>query len=152
MTLKCEIQNRPAQHTLSVRVRTSVGELSAMMGEVYGAIAQYLGQAGRCPAGAPYGAYYNMDMEDLDVEIGFPVDAEMSAQGDIKPGLIPAGKVATCTWTGPYDQSAPAYEELTAFIAEQGAEATGVAYEYYLNDPGEVPPEELQTEIVFPLK
>ena len=46
----------------------------------------------------------------------------------------------------------PAYEALSAWIEENGYEPTGVAYEFYLNDPGEVPPEELMTQISFPLK
>jgi effector-binding domain-containing protein len=47
---------------------------------------------------------------------------------------------------------APAYEELTQWISGHGYEATGTAYEFYLNEPGKVSPEQLQTRIVFPLK
>jgi effector-binding domain-containing protein len=93
-----------------------------------------------------------MDTEDLDVEIGFPVARALPANGEMHPGQMPAGRYATCVWTGPYDQSAPAYEALTQYISEQGCEPTGLVYEFYLNDPGEVPPDQLQTEIVFPLK
>ena len=38
-------------------------------------IAQYLAEQSEQPAGAPFVAYYNMDMQNLDVEIGFPVTA-----------------------------------------------------------------------------
>jgi effector-binding domain-containing protein len=37
-------------------------------------------------------------------------------------------------------------------MEENGYQPTGVAYEVYLNDPDETPPEELQTQIAFPLK
>jgi effector-binding domain-containing protein len=122
------------------------------MGRVYAKIMQYLGEAGQFPAGPPYGAYYNMDMDDLDVEIGFPVGGALPGRDEIQSGEMPAGQYAACIRTGAYDQSAPAYEALATFICEQGHEPTGLVYEFYLNDPGEVPPEELQTEIVFALK
>ncbi len=51
---------------------------------------------------------------------------------------------------GGYDTVGPAYEALSDFVKEQGYEDTGIAYEYYLNDPNEgVVPE---TEIRYPLK
>jgi effector-binding domain-containing protein len=65
---------------------------------------------------------------------------------------IPGGKLAQCLYIGPYNKIEPAYNALTEWVKENGYEATGVAYEFYLNDPGEVAPEELLTQIVFPLK
>ena len=44
-----------------------------------------------------------------------------------------------------------AYNALAAWVEAEGHTPTGVAYEFYLNDPGEVAPEEIQTEIAFPL-
>ena len=152
MSIKCEILDRPAQLTLSVRSRANVADLPVLMGQVFGAIMQYLGEAGQFPTGAPYAAYYNTDMQDLDVEIGFPVAPALPGKGDIRPGQIRAGKAASCVHVGPYEQFERTYGALIAYIADQGLEATGVSYEFYLNDPGDVPPEQLQTQIVFPLK
>jgi len=152
MSYKCEVREQPAQATLAVRTRTSVQELPQVLGQTYGAIAQYLGELGEQPVGPPFTAYYNMDMQDLDVEIGFPVARELPGRGDIQAGEIPGGKVATCLYTGPYSDIEPAYNALFQWMEENGYEATGVAYEMYLDDPQETPPEELQTQIVFPLK
>ena len=122
------------------------------MGQAYGAIAQYLGGLGERPAGPPFTAYYNMDMQDLDVEIGFPVSRKVAGEGDILACELPAGKIATCIHVGPYSELTPAYTALSEWTEAQGYEATGVAYEFYLNDPTQTPPEELMTQIVFPLK
>jgi effector-binding domain-containing protein len=62
------------------------------------------------------------------------------------------GKVATSLYIGPYEDCGPAYEELAQFVKDQGYEATGVAIEYYLNDPSQPPFEEAQTRIVLALK
>jgi len=112
---------------------------------------QYLTDIGAYPSGAPFAAYYNMDMEDLDVEAGFPVPKMLTGKNDITPGEIPAGKYAVCLHVGPYGEAAPAYNVLMDWIKENGYTPTGVAYEFYLNDPSQTPETELQTKIMLPL-
>lgn len=152
MTYKCEVKEQDAQLTLSIRTKTSVQDLPQLVGKSYGAIAQYLGELGAYPAGPPFAVYYNMDMQNLDVEIGFPVSKKFPNKGDIKASEIPSGKFASCLYTGPYNEIEPAYNELSQWIKDNGYEASGVAYEIYLSDPGQTPPEELQTVISFLLK
>jgi effector-binding domain-containing protein len=152
MTYKCELVDQTAQPTLSIRTTTSIKELPQELGKAYGAIGQYMGELGEQPAGAPYAAYFTFTMESMDIEIGFPVGGSLPGKGEIQSGDIPAGKIAQTIYTGPYNKIEPAYNALTAFVEQQGYEATGVAYEFYLNDPGEVAPEELLTQIVFRLK
>jgi effector-binding domain-containing protein len=150
--VRCELSEFPAQFTLSVRTRTSVSELRAVMGRVFGSIIAYLSELGVCPAGAPYAAYFNMDMDDLDIEIGVPVASALEGRGEIRSGTIPAGRAASCLYIGPYSGLEPAYAALADFVAQNGLEVMGVAYEFYLNDPSAVPPDDLATRIVFPLK
>jgi effector-binding domain-containing protein len=152
MDYKCEIKELQAQPVLSIRARCAVQELPKLLGISFGAIAQHLGSLGENPAGAPFVAYYNMEMQNLDVEIGFPVAHSFSDQGNIQPNQIFGGKFATCLFVGPYSDVGPAYDALTQFVKAQGCEATGAAYEFYLNDPQTVQPAELQTQIYFPLK
>jgi effector-binding domain-containing protein len=152
MSFECEIKEQPAQHSLCVRTRTSLEKLPESIGRYICAIAEYLGQIGEQPACAPYVAYFNMDMADLDVEIGFPVVKKLPGKGEIKPGMIPGGKVGTCMYFGPYTEMPPAYEALTKLVAEKGLEPTGVSYEFYYNGPMDTEPAGLQTLIMFPLK
>lgn len=152
MTYPCELLEKPAQPTLAIRTRTAVSDLPAVLGKAYGAIASYLGEIGEQPAGPPFAAYHNMDMQNLDVEIGFPVAKSLPVRGDIQVGEIQGGQYAACLYTGPYGDIEPAYKALSAWIEEQGHKPTGVAYELYLNDPALFPPEELQTQILFPLE
>ena len=152
MRNKCEIVEQHAQTTLVVRTRTAVGNMPQVLGEAFHGILNYLGETdGKC-IGAPFVAYYNMDMDDLDIEIGFPVSKKLPGKGEVQSSEIPAGKQATCLYVGPYNQIEPAYGVLMKYIQEKGLTPTGVAYEFYLNDPGETPESELQTKIAFPLK
>lgn len=152
MSEQIQLTEAKEQPVLSIRTKTSVAKLPEEIGRAYGAIAAYLKELGEASAGAPFTAYYNLDMDDLDVEMGFPVSKPLAGKGEIKASVIPAGKQASCVFKGPYLQMTPAYEALTAWVAEQGLEPTGISYEHYLNAPGEVPDEELLTKIVFPIK
>lgn len=152
MAHRCEVKEQSPQPTLVIRTRASVQELGQVLGQAYGAIAQYLGELGEEPGGPPFAAYHNEDMQDLDVEIGFPVARQLPGRGDIQAGEIPGGNVATCLHVGPYSEIEQAYDALSFWVEENGYEPTGAAYEMYLNDPDETPPEALQTLVMFPLR
>ncbi len=152
MKYECKIIEQSEQPVLTIRTITAVENLPAFFGEAYGKIVRYLAEMGEAPAGMPYGAYYNMDMKALDVEAGFPVAKTLPEKNDIKSGSIAAGKFGVTVHIGSYDSVEPAYDALTAYIQQQGYEPSGIAYEYYLNDPNEDPKVEPQTEIRFPLK
>ena len=152
MTFKCELSKRAAQPTMSVRTRSAVQDLPEILGEIFGKIAQYLGVQGAQPIGPPYVGYYNMDMQDLDLEIGFPVSQAIQGEGDIQSSAIPEGQYATCLYTGPYSDIEPAYIALTQWVEEQGHQTAGAAYELYLNDPAQTAPGKLQTQILFLLE
>ena len=150
--LKIELIEQKAQPVLSIRTRTAVEKLPDLIGPGYMKIMEYLQELGEEPAGVPYTAYYNHDMEDLDVEIGFPVGKKLPGKGEIKAGEIPAGKMVAAMYRGPYSEMNQPYDEMAEWIAERGYEPTGVAYEYYFNSPAEVPERELLTRIVMPVK
>jgi effector-binding domain-containing protein len=152
MSYNPELVEQAPQPSLSIHTTTSLKNLPQELGKAYQAIAQYLGQLEEQPAGAPYAAYFTWDVKEFDVEIGFPVSRPLPEKNEIKATQLPGGKLARCLYTGPYKEIEPAYNALTEFVKQNGYEATGVAYEFYLNDPGEVEPEELLTQIVFPLK
>jgi len=152
MSYNFEVKEQPPQPTLSIRTRSSVQDLPQILEKSFGAIAQYLGELGESPIGPPFTAYYNRDMQNLDVEIGFPVSKKIPGKEDIKACEIPGGKVATCLYIGPYSEMEPVYNDFSQWIKDNGYEETGIAYEFYLNDPREIPHQEPKTRILLPLK
>jgi effector-binding domain-containing protein len=116
MEYTCSLHKQEPQPTLSVRTHVPAKNLPQAMGAAYGAIAQYLGELGEQPSGPPYCAYYNTNLQDLDVEIGFAVGEELAGKGEIQPGEMPVGMMASCLFTGPYVEMEPAYEALAAWI------------------------------------
>ncbi len=151
MKSSIEVVQTESQPILCIHKTCRVEELPLIIGPAYGQIIGIMAKQGEQPSSAPYVAYFNMDMQALQVEIGFPVSKDLQSDGDVEAGVIPAGKSIACLYTGPYSEMAPAYDNMGKFAAENKYELTGVAYEYYLNGP-ESPPAELQTRIVMPIK
>lgn len=147
-----EIKTLPAQPTLVVRTHAPVKQLGQVVGAAFGAVIQYLGELGEQPAGPSFAVYYNSDMQNLDMEIGFPVARALPGNGEIQAGEIPAGRYATCLYTGPYSNFAEAYAALSKWLEEQGQRVTEVAYEMYLDDPSITPHDRLRTILMQPLR
>jgi effector-binding domain-containing protein len=152
MVYQCELLQKDTQPVLSVRTRTPVYELKNFLGEAYEMIMQYVAELGEEFAGPPFAAYYNMDMQDLDVEAGFPVAHQLPGKGRIQSTEIPAGNYAATIHIGPYAEAEKAYAELNEWVIKQGHQPTGIVYECYLNDPNEIPEDQLQEQILYQLK
>mgnify|MGYP000854129502 CR=1 FL=1 len=146
-----EILNTPEQPALSIRTRSSVDKLPMVIGESFAKLAGYLGSLGEHPSGVPFVAYHNMDMADLDVEIGFPVAAPLPGREDIQYAPVPAGKRVFCMYLGAYSEMAPVYDEMASWITANGYTPVGTAYEYYYNGP-DCPTAQLLTQIAMPVK
>jgi len=152
MTFDLKVEEQATQPVLSIRTKTPMENLPAIIGDSYGKIMKYMTELGAQPAYAPFTAYYNLDMQNLDVEMGFPVAGQFADKDDIKAGQIPSGQIVSCMYKGAYSEMEAPYKEIMQWIEEQGYEPTGVFYEYYYNSPAEVPESELLTKIVIPLK
>jgi effector-binding domain-containing protein len=152
MAYTFDVVETQAQPALAIRTVTSVDHLPQDIGKAYGAIIAYLTEKGEQALGPAFVAYYNMDMQKLEVEIGFPVAKEIAGNGDILAVHLPAGRKATCMYKGPYKDMAPTYAAMNGWMSDNGYVPTGVVYEFYYNSPEEVPESELLTKIEFLLR
>lgn len=150
--MKIETTTRAAQKVLYIRTRTSLEQITAAFDDSFGRITAYLTELGEQPTGGPYGAYYNDDMENLDVEMGFPVSRELPGKGDIQFREIPAiDHAITGTHQGSYNSLDRTYAPLYQHISENKLAMTGPHFDFYINDPGTTPEGELMTEVVIPV-
>jgi effector-binding domain-containing protein len=147
-----QIVETEEQPVLSVQTTTSAVNMPNVVSKVYGSILNCISECGEEPLGPAFIAYYNMDMENLFVEIGFAIEKEMPGKGDVTLRYIPAGKKAIAFHRGAYQEMSSLYEKLATWISQKGYEPTGVVYEYYYNSPQEIPESELLTKVEFLLK
>jgi len=90
-------------------------------------------------------------LRNADVEVVIPVSGAIPDHNEIACYELSGGPMARITHKGPYEKSATAYKRLFAWIAENHKKIAGPTREVYLNDPKQVPPEELLTEIYAPV-
>ncbi len=152
MPYKCEVTFRYIQLALTIRTITRLQDLPKVMEKSLRKIKEHLAKFEEEPTGPPFAAYYDMSMDSFDVEIGFPVSRAFAETGNIQTSVIPGGKIASCTHTGPYTGISKAYQFLSNWVKENGYETKEVVYEIYFNDPAVTPPQELTTQIFLLLK
>ncbi len=152
MSYQLKMSRLEDQPAMILRTHTPISTLPAVIGDGYGKISAFIAREGLQPCRYPYVVYHNMDMNDLDVEMGIPVEATLPGDGQVVGSLFRGGPAATCFYTGPYAGLAEAYGAIDQWVESEEFELAGVAYELYYNDPAVTPPEELQTLIAYPLK
>ena len=86
-----------------------------------------------------------------DVEVVIPVAKAVEGKGDIACYELPGGQMARIVHKGPYEKCAPTYKKLFEWIAENHKKVVGPTREVYLNDPKQISPEEILTEIYAPI-
>ncbi len=81
------------------------------------------------------------------------LQAPILAEGDVRPGAIPAGTYVVAHHQGPY----PTLDAAWAWIYDTWLPSSdlqlvdGIAFELYLNDPEEVTPDQLRTDLYIPV-
>ncbi len=145
----------PAQSYIYVEREVPYGpEIGPAMGSALGEIFGFVGQNGLTPLAMPMSVYTGMDPEILRFQGGVIVSAEDAAKasGNIKAGELPAGDALTITHVGAYDKLGDTHKSMWAHIAEYGMEVGMPIWEIYVDDPENVVPEKLRTEIYCALK
>ena len=132
--------------------RGSYAQMPAKINEFMGAFFRQ----GLMPQGSFFAMYLNapaeVKEEDLLWRLGFPVAADAAVAVPLQRGECRAAKIAVYVHAGPYDKVSGSYAKVFAFIGDQGLKPSGPCIEKYLNNPMQVKPEELRTEISVPVE
>jgi effector-binding domain-containing protein len=147
------IQDRAAQDYAGIKetvtMETIGGAIGGRLSELFG----WLTANGIEPAGAPFVRFLVIDMmSDLRIEVGVPVSESVTGDGNVQPGVLPAGKYAVIRHVGPYDGDdglIPSNAALQEWAKKQGIEfdmretpegdAFAARFEQYLTDPSQEP-------------
>lgn len=71
----------------------------------------------------------------FDFEISVPVAAPVAPVGRVRPGQLPATRVARTTYSGPYEGLGAGWGELRAWIAAEGHTPGPDMWERYITGP-----------------
>jgi effector-binding domain-containing protein len=153
MPYDVDVMDVAPQTIAATRVHTSLSRIGSDIGAGFGSLMRALSREDIAPTGPPLIVYHDVidDTTDGDLEVCVPIGGSLADGGDVYGRELEGATVVTTVHHGPYEQIAPAYHTLTAWISEHGHDVAGPPREIYLNDPRMVPVEELLTRVEFPI-
>jgi effector-binding domain-containing protein len=153
MLEKPNVTQTAAQLTAAIALTIPRGEIRRVMGPGISEVMATLVAQGIAPAG-PWLTYHRrMDPKVFDFEIAVPVAKEVAESGRVRPGTLPAAKVARAVYVGGYEGLGAAWGELDAWIAANGHQPRGDLWECYVAGPESGPDSsKWRTELNRPLR
>jgi AraC family transcriptional regulator len=107
--------------------------------------------------GAPLGIFYDnpqkVDPKRTKYEVCVPVAAsvETDSTDEVISKQLPEQTVVYAVHRGPYKTVGESYGKIEEWMKKEGYKAAGPYREIYFNDPREVAPEDLKTELQIPV-
>ena len=147
-----EITHSPAQLTAVIRFTIPRAEIQRVMGPGITELMAAVRAQGIGPAGPWFCQHFKMDPATFDFEISVPVKAPVTPVGRVKPGQLPATKVARTVYHGPYEGLEAAWGEFDSWIKANGHKAAPNLWECYVAGPESGPdPAKWRTQFNRPL-
>jgi len=127
--------------------------ISKAMGKAFEDVMDFIQSHGMALTGPALSAYYSFDPDTVEFRAGFFVSAEdaKKAEGGIKAGMTPAGRVVNFIHTGPYTRLGESYQAMMGWLQQHGLELGAPTWEVYIDDPDSVPQDKLRTDIFVAL-
>lgn len=147
-----QITQTADQLTAVIHLTIPREEMRIVMGPGIGELMAVVAAQGIVPTGPWFTHHLRMEPGIFDFEIGVPVPSPVTAAGRVKPGTLPATRVARTVFHGCYEGLGAAWGELGAWIAAQGHTPGKDLWERYVAGPESSPdPTSWRTELNRPL-
>ena len=140
---KPKIDKRPKQVYMGIRTIAPFKGMSKAIGNLSDEMNAWVAEDKVRTAGPPFLRYHVIDMRGfMDIEFGFPVRRALPDDGQVKAGMLPAGRYASLVYSGGGISGNRALIEwvraqsmdFDRWDTEQGDNFRG-RYETYLTDP-----------------
>ncbi len=119
----------------------------------FGALAAAVSAQGAGVAGPAFALYHGLPTDTVDLEVGFPTQRAVRADGDVVASALPGGRVARAVYAGSFDGLGAAWGRLRSWIDDQGLKAGETFWEVYLTQPTpDMDPADLRTELNWPVE
>jgi AraC family transcriptional regulator len=156
MSTEVTVKQTEPRTVAFISVKGPFDQIEGTFGRLFG----WVGQKGYAPIGPPLGIYFNSPeqapSEELLWELQCPLGTDIAPVEPDPSGVgikkVPGVEVASTVHKGPFDEVGKIYGILWGWINSNGYEIVGPPEEVYFSDPATTPPQELTTEIRFPVR
>ncbi|WP_303923167.1 GyrI-like domain-containing protein [Draconibacterium sediminis] len=143
----------PEMKYACIRATVPFIEVSRDMSEMYSEISKFLAQKEIEMAGMPFALYHLMDEENIDLECGIPIDADVEGNKLVKVAVFPATTCACLDFYGDYSNLQEGHEAVQKWLEAHGFNLASAPLEIYLTDPQQEPdPAKWITRICYPVE
>ena len=136
---KPQIIETKAQQAAIIRLTIPRGEMMSAFGAAVQELMATLADQGIKPAGAVFAHHLRMAPDIFDFELGVAVSRPVKPAGRVKPGRLPAAKVARTVYHGAYQGLPDAWGEFVKWMKANGHEQAGDLWEVYVVGPQSSP-------------
>lgn len=135
-----------------IHLTVARGEMPSVFGPAVSELLTTLGNQGIEPVGGIFAHHLKLSADSFDFELGIQVTSPVEPAGRVKPGCLPATKVARTVYTGPYEGLPSAWHEFEGWMSANGHERAAELWELYAVGPQSTPdPAQWRTELNRPL-
>jgi effector-binding domain-containing protein len=147
-----QIIKTEAQEAAVIRLTIPRSEMMKAFGPAVSELMSTLAAQGVEPIGAVFAHHMKITQDTFDFELGVKVSVPVKATGRVRPGQLPAAKVARTVYSGPYDGLPSAWGEFNNWMNANGHEQAADLWEVYSVGPQSSPdPANWRTELNRPL-
>lgn len=139
----------PERPILRYTQTVEMDDMSMAIGRAYGRLSSHLRDAGGMVSDVPYVGFKPMERGVMHIECCFPLPEPVAGDDTIESLVLPAQTVIYCMYLGPYNLITGVYDEMTAWLVENGYSVPAISYETYYNGQG-YPMTQLLTKIIRP--
>jgi len=147
-----QIIQTSVQEAAVIRLTIPRSEMMKVFGPAVSEVMSTLAAQGVEPIGAVFAHHMKITQDTFDFELGVKVSVPVKATGRVRPGQLPAAKVARTVYSGPYDGLPSAWGEFNNWMNANGHEQAADLWEVYSVGPQSTPDSaEWRTELNRPL-
>lgn len=147
-----EVLLTQAQKTAFISVTCARSDLQNVMDPGIRELVAALQAQNIAPVAPWFTHHLRAPTDSFDFKICFPVAESVTPVGRVRPGELPAAKVARAVYRGPYEGLAGAWGTLRAWVSANGYSPAPDLWEAYLCGPeSSANPQDWQTQLNQPL-
>lgn len=151
MTADVRLETREAQHAVSLHFDCAPEAMGPNLERILPMILEYALSKGGDVVGPPFLRYHALMDNRFYLEAGIPLASPVEGTTEIRSTELPGGEVAVATHIGPYREIGTTHKKVRDWIRQNELETASASWDSYLDDPGEVEPAKVRTQVIYPV-